>query len=172
MNEHQKYIIQEKLRHDKQQTIFTESGLGKTKSPLAINITTIKDEIVFCPFCLGKYQLNKFLISTKKGYNKNLGKCPECQNQMRLETLNRMLKWNPKEYAEFVYEYPAPAFWKKCSFNKWKNRLYEMNMSYNFWNTYKQLKEENSYTEATQDTEENYNEFIERQKNREEYYES
>ena len=133
------------------------------------------DKMVFCPFCLGKHQLSKFLISTKHGYSRKLGKCPECENGMLLETLARMLKWNATEYAEFAYYYPNALFWKKVSsqFNKWKQKLYDLGMAQQFWGKYKELKQQNAYSEYTQiDTEENYNEFLERQKNRQEsgYY--
>ena len=145
MNEHQKYLLQEKYKHDKQQFILSTSGIQTNPHHQAKQTITITDKNVFCPFCLAKQKLSKFTVSTKKGINKRLGKCPQCNNQMLFETLIRMLQWTPKDYAEFVYKYPSGAFFSKCKFQTWKQRLYDLDMSYEFWQTYKQLKEE--YTE-------------------------
>jgi len=139
-----KWKTQTELNEDKYQFKLCENGIELNKSPLA-KITTINyAQNVFCPFCLHKDFLRKFVV------NKRLGKCPECENGMLITTLLRMLKWTPKEYAIFVYEYPYAHFWSKCSFKFeiWKQRLYNLNMSYEFWLVYKTLKEQEEYTEV------------------------
>jgi len=139
-----KWKIQTELNRDKYQFKLCEKGIKSNDSPLA-RITTINyNQNVFCPFCLHKDFLRKFII------NKRLGKCPECENGMWIETLLRMLKWKPKDYAEFVYGYPYAHFWSKCSykFETWKQRLYNLNMSNEFWDIYKTLKEQEGYTEV------------------------
>ena len=145
MNEHQKYIMREKIKYDKQQMVFTGKGLEIEENDFcfAKKMIKYKESFVFCPFCLNREMIDKFLVSTKKGLSRRLGKCPECQNGLLLETLIRMLEFTPKEYAEFVYNYPRAEFWKKCKFELWKKRLTSLNMQYDFWDRYKQLKEEN-----------------------------
>jgi len=133
-----KYKIKMEKLSDNCQTQFTEIGIKQNDSPLA-RITTVNyAQKVFCPFCLHRDSLRHFVV------NKRLGNCPECENNMLITTLLRMLKWNPKDYAKFVYEYPFALFWSKCSnkFEIWKKRLYNLNMSYEFWETYKYLKEQ------------------------------
>jgi len=148
-----KYKIKMEMLSDNCQTQFTEIGIKQNDSPLA-RITTVNyAQKVFCPFCLHKDSLRNFVV------NKRLGNCPECENNMLITTLLRMLKWTPKEYAIFVYEYPFALFWSKCSnvyeypfalfwskcsnkFELWKNRLHNLNMSYEFWEIYKYLKEQ------------------------------
>jgi len=138
-----KYKIQMQLKEDKQQFLLSATGITPNDNPLARDTTINYRQNVFCPFCLYKDSLGRFKL------NRRLGKCPECNNKMLMITLTRMLKWNPEEYARFVFEYPYALFWSKCSdnFETWKQRLYYLNMSYEFWETYKYLKESISYTE-------------------------
>jgi len=142
-----KYKIQMRLKEDKQQFLLSVTGIQPNDNPLARDTTINYRQNVFCPFCLHKDSLGRFKL------NRRLGKCPECRNQMLMITLTRMLKWTPEEYARFVFEYPYAKFWSKCSdnFETWKQRLYHLNMSYEFWETYKYLKEQVSYTELEED---------------------
>lgn len=148
MNKHKRYLMQEQLKYDKQQMIFTDSHVWNEKSfikendsPLAIKQLDLRNRLVFCPFCLSKGMLHKFVIGTKKGFSKRYAICPECLQGMFLETLLNMLKWTPKEYAEFVFNYHA-KFWNKCNFKIWKKRLYDLDLSLEFWERYKALKGE------------------------------
>lgn len=140
MNDSQRYKIIEHMKRDKQQKIFGNFGIEKNNSRLAEEQIEIKDQKVFCPFCLYKDDLSKFAISNKKGLSRRYAKCPECSTIMLLETPLRLLKMNAPQFALWVYDYPAKLFWSKCSFEKWKKRLYLYNMSKPFWDRYKELR--------------------------------
>lgn len=140
-----KYKIQTELDEDKYQFKLCENGIESNTSLLAKETTLNYGQNVFCPFCLHKDLLRNFVV------NKRLGECSECKNRMLIRTLLRMLKWTPKDYAKFVYEYPYARFWSKCEykFETWKQRLYHLKMSEEFWLVYKTLKERDlGYTEA------------------------
>ena len=133
---------QQKIKEDKAQvTLDGKKLVEPTPAP-------DPEGEVLCPFCLHEGPLGAFLISTKKGFHKGLGKCPECQNMMQLRTLTA--KWTPSQFAEWVYDYRLSGFWQKCKFKTFNDRLYRLGWSYEFWDRYKQLKGENQ-TEAYED---------------------
>lgn len=156
-----KWKIQMELKEDKYQFKLCENGIKPNTSPLA-RITTINyGQNVFCPFCLHKDSISKFMV------NKRLGICPECKNGMLIETLIRMLKWSAEDYAKFVFEYPYAHFWSKCEakFHIWKQRLYHLNMSNDFWLVYKKLKEREECTENVEDMNDlEWQQYLEKQK--------
>jgi hypothetical protein len=100
---------------------------------------------LICPFCLETSKLKNFVIgrgfkTTKTKLDFTLAECPHCKNRMWWKTLITMLKWNAKEYAEFVFGYRHSGFWKKIpDFNKWKIRLFKIGFSYSFWLRYNEL---------------------------------
>ena len=145
---HKKYVREQIAEYDKQQAKLTLNGIAKNVATYVVIITQLQPEkIMICPFCLGQHKTMKFYISKKNGIDKRLGKCPECQNQMLLKTLISMLKWNAQEFAKWVYDYRLSGFWQKVNFNVWKKRLFDLNMSYEFWEEYKNLKGEQYTTE-------------------------
>jgi hypothetical protein len=73
---------------------------------------------------------------------------------MRLKTLMDMLKWGPREYAEFVAPYASDGFWKKCKWEVWKKRLFLMKWTQEFWTRYHELR--------GQDTNESFSDYIDR----------
>lgn len=93
---------------------------------------------VMCPFCLHRAKISMFLKPTKKGFHKGLGLCRECQQQMQLKTLASEM--TPEQFAEWVVEYPAGYFWKKCHFDIFNKRLKKIGWSYRFWGRYRELK--------------------------------
>ena len=104
-----------------------------------------------CPFCLHLDRLEKYMISTKKGYHQSMAQCPECKNKMLIRSLTS--KWTPEQYADWVYPYSVDGFWQKCKYDIWKKRLYIIGWSTRFWNRYMQLKGEpkpESYEEYVQ----------------------
>ena len=144
--EHKKYLRQERVRKDKLQTVFFRTAYETTFTNNSSNsirtaemgLEPFKD--VTCPFCLGLNKMRFFLISTKKGFNRSLGKCPLCQNGMRLQTLMKMTVWTPEQYAAFVYDYRRSGFWQKIQFPIWKKRLGMMGWTEKFWTDYKRLR--------------------------------
>jgi len=118
-------------------------------------------EPVMCPFCLHIGKIGEFLISTRKGFHKGLGECPECHNKMQLRSLTA--DWSPEQFAEWVYKYATQGYWQRVNFKKFNERLRKIGWSWKFWSKYKQLKGE-AHTES-------YEEWLER-KQREEYDES
>ncbi len=117
-----------------------------------------------CPFCLSYLQLSKFLISKgKKGFDRGHGKCPECEEGMRLQTLVKMEQWikegipqapsgedvdpykplvlrGVEAYAAWVYEYRKNGFFQKIKFPAWAAMLKSMGWADAFWKKYRQLK--------------------------------
>jgi len=156
---HKKWRREQKAKDDNRQSRFTKTGT--VQEP--IKMTTIIGQVIpvteqfSCPFCLGIYPLQKYLISTSKGYHRGLAKCPECGNQMRFESLTK--QWTPEQYAEWCYPYSASGFWQKVPFTKWKDRLYKIGWSSRFWSRYRQLKGEDetpSYEQYLKDQQEEW----------------
>jgi transcription elongation factor Elf1 len=104
----------------------------------------------YCPFCFHKDDIGIYLISTKKGFHKSLGKCPECGNEMQIKTLTADM--SIEQYAEFVFGYSKSGFWQKINFKKFNERLKAIGWSERFWLKYKQLKGD--------DTNETYEEML------------
>lgn len=157
---HKKYVREQRIQKDKKQALFilTDNKICATKSKPEIPPALMVQEPVMCPFCLHIDKIGNFLISTKKGYHKGQGKCPECQNRMELQTLTA--KWTPEQFADWVYPYSRSGFWQKCKFKTFNDRLYKIGWSYRFWRRYRELKGE--------DTTESYEEHLKRIQ-REEY---
>lgn len=140
--EHRRYERQEKARFDRAQSVLTELGAAPNPRRYTVTASSLVDpnKKVTCPFCLGLEQFRGFLVSTKKGFSRSLGKCPLCGEGMRLKTLMDMLKWGPREYAEFVAPYASEGFWKKCKWETWKKRLFLMKWTREFWDRYHELR--------------------------------
>jgi len=131
-----------KAMDDKHQTVFapdTPTGVAKRQKTI-VNIQIAHTGIYSCPFCLYQAKIEHFLISTKKGFHKGLGQCPDCQNKMRFRTLTA--EWTPEDFAEWCYGYSADGYWQKVPFSKFSDRLYKIGWSKRFWDKYKQLKGE------------------------------
>jgi len=145
---------------DKSQSTIAPYGKQgyKLKEAPPVTQTYTIDEPVMCPFCLHIGKINEFLLSTKKGFDKRLGQCPECENKMMIRSLTA--EWTPEQFAEWVYNYVESGYWQKVKFDKFRERLNKIGWSYRFWTKYKQLKGE----EPT----ESYQKWLER-KQREEY---
>jgi hypothetical protein len=149
--DHRRYVRQEHAKKDKEQTVFFKDATGETNfkgNPRTWatfterGIDPFKD--VTCPFCLGLNKLRLFLISTKKGYDRGRGKCPLCDQGIKLQTLINMSSWTPEQYAAFVFDYRRSGFWQKIQFSTWKKRLGMMGWTRQFWDEYKKLKGESS----------------------------
>lgn len=127
-------------RDAKQRMLAPEKtvGIKEREVPLPEWVKHVTGDIL-CPFCLRKAKPVEFLILTSWGYHSGRAKCPECGNIMLIDSLTA--RWTPEEFAEWVYEYPNYQFWKKCSYNKFTDRLKRLGWSYAFWGKYKQLKE-------------------------------
>ena len=148
---HRKYVRQEKAKSDLNQACFTSQGDVEKMRTVIFRENTGCDvsKIVLCPFCLQEGPLQKFLLSTKKGISASRGRCPSCQNGMMLRTLTH--EWTIAEYAKWVFDYAGSGFWQKIpSFEIWKDRLQIRGWSADFWDLYKQLKQENP-TENVED---------------------
>lgn len=135
----------EKAKLDKQQTVFAlqeDAVIKDNPSKYAVVTQTGIDPFknTTCPFCLSLNRVRTFLISTKKGFDRGLGKCPSCGQKMKLQTLVKMETWKPEEYAAFVFDYRKSGFWQKIKFAEWKNRLKLMGWTKPFWDEYKRLR--------------------------------
>jgi hypothetical protein len=149
-----------KHKYDKKQTILAPQepkGYLPKAPPIKTDIKETR-KYFLCPFCLCIEKVEKFLISTKKGFNRRLVKCPECGNQFAMQTATT--EWTPEKLAEFAYPYRLMGYWQKVKWEKFKQRLSAYEWTQRFWDRYKQLKGE--------DETETYEEYIIR-KQKEEY---
>ncbi len=164
------YRNAEKAKLDKQQTMFAfHEGEAVIKdNPSKYAKITEKSIDPFrnttCPFCLSLNRLSTFLISTKKGFDRGLGKCPSCGQKMKLVTLVKMESWKPEEYAAFVFDYRRSGFWQKISFATWKNRLKLMGWTKPFWDEYKRLRGDAPDAEKEKEFEEKWKAYEESSK--------
>lgn len=148
-----------KADDDKFQTKLDSSSpslLEVKEQPKITIIDKYVDEYL-CPFCLHKDRISAYLISTKKGYHKGLGLCPECGNKMQLKTLTANM--NAEQYAEFVYRYSVQGFWQKVNFETFNYRLRKYGLLLRFWARYKQLKgtkEQKSYADHMEEAQEQW----------------
>jgi hypothetical protein len=135
-----KYKREEKAKDDKQQKRLDPNSPSfmKAKPKVEVNITEIHTGTYSCPFCLHAGKINGYLISTKKGYDKRLGHCPECNNKMMLKTL--LADMTPEQFAQFAYGYSCQGYWQKVSFAKFNERLKLIGWQERFWNKYRELK--------------------------------
>ncbi len=133
-----------KVHDDEQQAKFATDGTTRTvkKVHAIIGFTHQPTEQFACPFCLGIRMLRSYFISTKKGIHQGMGKCPECENKFRFRTLTEIT--TATQYAEFAYPYSASGFWQKVPWNKWKDRLYRIGWTREFWHRYHELKGEDT----------------------------
>lgn len=138
--ETRKYNREQNILYDKQQ--LTIDNLKPIDNYLKPRLSLNCEQIVMCPFCLHKSKLLNFLFSIKKGFHKGLGKCPECKQKARFETLLTIPNFTAKEFADFIFDY-GKYFWAKCRFEKFRNRLYgDKGYAKLFWEEYKRLKGE------------------------------
>lgn len=123
--------------HDNRQTELTDAGC---KSRLGLNRVKGVDytEGVYCPFCLYKSALIDFRVKKVDGWSNSMANCPDCNNNMRMESLTRNM--TIVEYAKWVFDYSLNGFWNKCPFEKFTGRLKAYGWSYQFWEKYKEFK--------------------------------
>lgn len=131
-----------KIKADnKQKTLsFGKPEKAKEKDAGVKVDITMSDERYHCPFCLWNAKIHEFKVLLKSGKPSKMYRCPDCQNQMRQNTLteNRSVE----EYAQWCFDYSSSGFWDKVPFEKFNKRLRNFGMSRRFWKHYKMLKGE------------------------------
>lgn len=143
---------QMKAWEDKAQAKFSQDGTLQVEKPAKTVVTSVEGYL-FCPFCLYRAKVSKFLVSTKKGISHSMAKCPSCNNGMRMRSLT--MKSSIEGYAKWVFDYSLSGFWQKCPYKKWSERLKALGWSRRFWDEYKKLKGEFEPSES-------YDEYLER----------
>jgi len=158
---------------DTSQYKFTQNGLEKINDEPIPN----RNEIYSCPFCLHQGKLNEFQLKNKNGsISTKRVQCPECQNTMLINSL--IITLTPEQFANWIWNYPAPDFWKKCNFNKFRDKLYKTGISKRFWETYNQLKQDHIPNKLAPmrrpdvDIDEEYRQLKQKRKLREEQHEN
>ena len=122
----------------------------RTKTELKV----IADKFT-CPYCLYEASLSKFYMKLKSGLmSEKRFKCPDCNRVMNKQTLTRKL--TVEEFAQWMLDSQA---WERVSFDKFKTRLKEMGISYQFWTAYNKAKEE--AMKVTDEEEEAYERYQE-----------
>jgi len=149
-----KYRREQKAKDDNKQARldFQSPTLIKVKPTIKTEITQTHVGEYMCPFCLHKDRINLYLISTKKGYDKRLGQCPECHKKMNIDTLTK--KMTPEQFAEFAFGYSSSGYWQKVNFKVFNFRLEKMGWAQKFWTKYRELKGDS--------TQENYADYVQR----------
>lgn len=138
MNQDGLYKLRDNLFYDKNQTKLTNTGCTPNTFRFAEKVISIKyNENLICPFCLNIEIFGHFI---KK--RKNIFECPHCKNQMLKKTLDKIRKMNMSEFAKWVDDYSLSGFFSKINFESWNQKLYNLGLSYDFWEEYKRLKEE------------------------------
>lgn len=150
-----KWKREQKAHDDKHQTILAPDRIAgaKLREKPKVNFIITHKGLYRCPFCLYQATIERFLISTKKGFHKGLAKCRECGNQMRFSSLTA--KWTPEQFAEWCHGYAADGYWQKVPWTKFQDRLKHLGIAQKFWQRYKELKGE--------DKTESYEEWVIRQ---------
>lgn len=133
----------QKVYYDKQQTKLSIDGCEQNSFMFAKNLPNIEYwMVVTCPFCLEHNQFWRF--KKKQG----LYKCPICTNEMMLTTLAITFDLSTNEaienFAQWVFNYRRNGFFQKIypKFEKWNKRLWELKISFVFWQKYNKLKGE------------------------------
>jgi hypothetical protein len=130
------YKDREKAECDIKQCILNPDG-SVSKNPRKYAKQIIEKDftlVVMCPFCLNTTELWRF------NFIRGLRRCPNCLNQMRLETLIKIKSLT--EFVKFVFNYRLEGFWNKVypSFDEWNKKLYGLHLNREFWEEYKKLK--------------------------------
>lgn len=119
----------------KVQKILTEEP-PREETPIA-TVEILRRELT-CPYCLYTGTAGKFQIRLKSGAaSEKRFKCPDCGEVMRRDTL--FGEKTVEEFAEWLYDTQA---WGRVSFNKFRQRLKDMGISWQFWSHYKEHKKE------------------------------
>ena len=152
---HKKYVREQKAKTDEQQALLNPKNPSfiQPKHKIEVNMAETFSGVYRCPFCLGLNKISAYLISTKKGYHKGLGHCPECNNQMQLKTLTAEM--TPEQFADFAFNYSSSGYWQKVLFSKFNERLKLIGWLERFWTEYKKLKGDSqteSYAEYAERT--------------------
>jgi hypothetical protein len=138
-----RYDREQKSKSDKLQSRFNPTGdIDKPTEKVTEPKMNI-DMIVYCPFCLCRARLIKFLTTdAKKQISTYRAKCRECNNTMLMRTLISMNQMNNdkiRSYARWVCEYRY-GFWKKVQKEKWDKRLKLYRWAGTFWTEYRKVK--------------------------------
>jgi hypothetical protein len=163
--ERQRWRRQEHVKKDLQQTVFQSEASDVLIKGNPHKFATVTEKGIdpfkstTCPFCLSYSKLRLFLISTSKGFDRGRGKCPVCGQGMKLQTLVKMEKWTPQEYAKFVFDYRSQGFWQKIKFETWSKHLKMMNWTQPFWDEYKRLKDDLPDAEGQRAAEDKWSDY-------------
>jgi hypothetical protein len=140
--EHKHYVRTQKTDDDKNQIRFTNTGEIETPKP--IKETNINpNKIMYCPFCLAKGKLRRFLISDSKGISIYKVKCFECKTEMFMRTLLFMTDMNSSKieaYGKWVADYSRQGYWGKNKWEIWTQRLKKYDWEIEFWLAYKKYR--------------------------------
>lgn len=124
-----------KKRLPKNQQLLMPKEEPKSGMTVSIQHSTV---LYLCPFCLHSDYSFRFETKTKSGKPSKKYQCPECHIFMRQESVTKNM--TSKQYAEWVYLYPASEFFRKIDYYKWSKRLKDYGIANDFWNKYRELK--------------------------------
>lgn len=131
------YKDKEKMQYDKSQTVLDKDGCSENPHKYAEKIILAEFwKIYLCPFCLESNELWKW--NKIKGFYV----CCVCGNSMTLNSIAQDM--TTEEFAKWVFDYRLLGFWRKIfpDFETWNKKLYNLGLSYDFWNEYNRLKNE------------------------------
>lgn len=131
-----------KAKKDVKQSKFSPVGTAEIREKPKVTVQSkyAMHMSFACPICLGVHEFHTYLMSTKRGIHQGLALCPECNNKFRFRTLTQPM--TPAEYADYIFAQAKTGIWQKIPWDKWKQRLYKLRWSEDFWHRYQQLKAE------------------------------
>lgn len=97
-----------------------------------------------CPWCLFVSTRDRFADLNADGSIAKLLRCPECGQQMKVQTSLRV-DGGPEAYSIWFWE-QVVSFKNRdrVSWDKLKARVREMGFEYEFWNAYRKVKSSHS----------------------------
>jgi len=124
------------FRRQQGQTILTQEKPKVEETTTAI---TYEARDFTCPYCLyTTTNLAQFQTKTRGGKtSEKMFQCPDCGQKMRRDTL--FMQKSVEEFAEWMLDTQA---WERVDFAKFRQRLKDIGISYQFWAHYKRHKQE------------------------------
>jgi hypothetical protein len=105
------------------------------------------DDKLTCPFCAYRGRVRDFAMKKKTGtgYSRKKFNCPDCNQNMMRNTIYKEMspyEWGFWLYASIrVWNRPNYRFYDRISWEKLKERVWNMGIAVDFWKGFREAKE-------------------------------